>query len=148
MEEYQVEAIGATGPGFLLLTPFVSTTPDQGSGTTFAEVAVSSASGPLTSIESHLGSVATCSPCEFAVTLGTIYDFTLETSVDSEANPMAPDDSGLASAGLSFQFFEANGTTPVGAEVIPEPSTVSLIGCTLLVGLVLRLRLRQGETCR
>lgn len=143
MEEYQVEAIGATGPGFLLLTPFVSTTPDQGSGTTFATVSVDSASGPVTSIESHLGSMATCSPCEFAVNLGTIYDFTLEASVDSEADFLNPDDSGMASAGLSFQFYEANGTTPVSAEVIPEPGTVSLVGCALLVGLVFGLRRRK-----
>lgn len=143
MEEYQVEAIGATGPGFLLLTPFASTTPDQGSGTTFATASVDSASGPVTGIESHLGSRATCSPCEFAVNLGTIYDFTLEASVDSEADLLNPDDSGMASAGLRFQFLEANGTTPVRAEVIPEPGTVSLVGCALLVGLVFGLRRRK-----
>ena len=139
-EQYQVETTGPVRPGFLVLTPLVSTTPDLDSGTTAAEIAV----GNSILIQSNQGSTAHCSPCEFAVSLGTIYDFTLEASVDSEANFLIPDDSGSASAGLSFQFFEANGTTPVTAEVIPEPATISLVGCALLVALVLRLRRKEN----
>jgi len=131
-EEYGVETSGPVRPGFLVLTPFVSTTPDLDEGHTAASVAVGSAL-----IQSNQGSIANCSPCEYAVTLGTIYDFTLFASVDSEASSIAqiPDDLGSASATLGFQFYEANGTTPVSAEVIPEPGTAPLLGCALLVGL-------------
>ncbi len=140
-EQYQVESAGPVRPGFLVLTPFVSTTPDLDLGTTAASVAV----GNSILIQSNLGSTANCSPCEYAVTLGTIYDFTLSASVDSEASVLEqiPDDSGSASATLGFQFYEANGTTPVSAEVIPEPGTLSLLGCPLLVGLLRGLRKRQ-----
>jgi hypothetical protein len=140
-EQYQVETSGPVRPGFLVLTPFVSTTPDLDLGTTAASVAV----GNSILIQSNLGSTANCSPCEYAVTLGTIYDFTLSASVDSEAGVLEqiPDDSGSASATLGFQFYEANGTTPVSAEVIPEPGTLSLLGCPLLVGLLRGLRKRQ-----
>ena len=150
-EQYQVESAGPVRPGFLVLTPFVSTTPDLDLGSTFAQVAVNGA-GSFTAIESHLGSVSTCSPCEYAVTLGTIYDFTLSASVDSEASVLdqIPDDSGSASATLGFQFYEANGTTPVSAEVIPEPSTAPLVGCALLAGLATGFRQRQktARRCR
>jgi hypothetical protein len=140
-EQYQVETSGPVRPGFLVLTPFVSTTPDLDDGHTAASVGV----GNSTIVQSNQGSTAHCSPCEFPVTLGTIYDFGLSASVDSEASVIAqiPDDSGSASATLGFQFYDANGT-PVSAEVIPEPGTLSLLGCALLAGLLRGLRRREN----
>jgi hypothetical protein len=141
-EQYEVETSGPVRPGFLVLTPFVSTTPDLDDGHTAASVGV----GNFAIVQSNQGSTAQCSPCEFAVTLGTIYDFGLSAHVDSDASAVAqiPDDSGTASAALGFQFYDANGT-PVSAEVIPEPSSAPLIGCALLAGLLRRFRRRHHD---
>ncbi len=142
-EQYEVETSGPVRPGFLVLSPFLSTTPDLDFGSTLASVAV----GNSIVIQSSLGKTQSCFSCEYAVTLGTIYDFTLIATVDSEASvaTLVPDDSGSASATLGFQFYEANGTTPVSAAVIPAPGTVPLVGCALLAGLLRGFCRRQNR---
>jgi hypothetical protein len=128
-----------------VLAPFVFTSSEPQEGSTLAGVAANGF-GLSADIESQEGSAPTCSPCRYAVTLGTIYDFSLEATVDAGADSFdsTPESGGTASATLGFQFYEANGTTPVSAEVIPEPGTLSLVGCALLAGLLRRSRRREN----
>jgi PEP-CTERM motif len=75
------------------------------------------------------------------VTLGSSLTLVSNSYMTNQSVPFDNVSSGGGNATYYFRFFEADGTTPVGVEMVsdaPEPSTYGLIGLSLAGAALLR----------
>lgn len=123
-----IDTVGAVRPGFVLITWNASAT--KGGGDGGGDVSFRFGSTP---IDRGCSGEATTVLCIYSFlepfTLGTPFDFTETLGVQAQSYETS--DQSAASASLSLQFFEADGTTPVDIEEVaiptPEPGSFALL---------------------
>lgn len=135
-ETYAVGPVGPVRSGFLLLSALVGGGGDATVGNGKGSLTISQNGTTITFLGAGGGGIGNqddCYSCWYPVTLGAVLTFDLSASASAGYNDMslAWDGSGLAEIN-SFQFYEADKTTPVAALVdVPEPQYVWVTGLLL-----------------